>query len=283
MQYLQTGIIPSTLKGISQIMLQENILTGLFFLAGIFYGSVNMGFAALLAALVGTLTAIVFRFNKANIQSGLYGFSAALTGVALMLFFKPVPLIWGCIVLGSILASVLQHFFILKNIPVYTFPFVLVTWILLFTGSTFHPEYVLSSSDVSEYELYYFAIRGYGQVIFQSSIISGLLFFIGVLISSPIAAFYGLFASVLSGGLALIFYTDSPEVAMGLLSFNAVLCAIVFAGKTITDGILVFLSVLIALAVSILFLKYQLPQLTFPFVAASCTLTLVKRTYLNAQ
>lgn len=37
------------LKGIGQIMLQENTITGLLFLAGIFYGSFAMGVGAVLA------------------------------------------------------------------------------------------------------------------------------------------------------------------------------------------------------------------------------------------
>lgn len=77
-------------KGLGQIMLQDNPVTGMVFLAGICFGSVSMGVAALLAALTGTLTAIVLKFPSENINKGLYGFSAALTGVALILFFNPV-------------------------------------------------------------------------------------------------------------------------------------------------------------------------------------------------
>ncbi len=40
-------IITQVLKGLGQIMLQENAITGLLFLAGIFYSSATMGLAAL--------------------------------------------------------------------------------------------------------------------------------------------------------------------------------------------------------------------------------------------
>nr|HPK05259.1 urea transporter [Bacteroidales bacterium] len=58
--------INQVFKGLGQIMLQENIITGLLFLAGIFYGSVFMGFAALLATICGTITAYLFGFDKTN-------------------------------------------------------------------------------------------------------------------------------------------------------------------------------------------------------------------------
>src|SRR5690606_32183969 len=81
-------------KGFGQIMLQENAVTGMVFLAGICFGSVSMGVAALLAATTGTLTAIVLKFPSENINKGLYGFSAALTGVAFVLFFNPGVMLW---------------------------------------------------------------------------------------------------------------------------------------------------------------------------------------------
>lgn len=52
------------LKGLGQIMLQECAYTGLFFLAGIFYGSVTMGLGALLAVICGTLTARLLGYDK---------------------------------------------------------------------------------------------------------------------------------------------------------------------------------------------------------------------------
>ncbi|HPB58408.1 MAG TPA: urea transporter, partial [Bacteroidales bacterium] len=76
------------LKGLGQIMLQENSITGLLFLIGIFYGSPLMGLAALLAVICGTSTAYLLKYDKKEIHQGLYGFSAALVGVATLLFLK---------------------------------------------------------------------------------------------------------------------------------------------------------------------------------------------------
>lgn len=98
------------LKGIGQIMLQENRWTGLLFLIGIFMGSWQCGVAVLISTAAGTFTAMKLKYNQAEISAGLYGFSAALVGVALAFLFDATALIWILIILGGALAAVIQHF-----------------------------------------------------------------------------------------------------------------------------------------------------------------------------
>ncbi|MGH2622374.1 MAG: urea transporter, partial [Sphingobacterium sp.] len=78
------------LKGLGQIMLQENAVTGLLFLIGICCGSILMGLGALLATICGTATAMFLKYDRNNLDGGLYGFNSALVGVAMMLFLNPV-------------------------------------------------------------------------------------------------------------------------------------------------------------------------------------------------
>src|SRR3546814_11511481 len=89
------------LRGLGQLMLQENAATGLLFLVGIFVGSVPMGLAALLATACGTITALLLNSAKPDIGRRLYGFSSALVGVAIMLFFKRVMLLWMLVIFLS--------------------------------------------------------------------------------------------------------------------------------------------------------------------------------------
>ena len=95
------------LTGFGQIMLQNNALTGLLFLIGIAYGSINMALAALLATASATLFAKLLKLDEQNLNDGLYGFSAALVGVALLLFFKVHWLVWVAVVSGGIIAALL--------------------------------------------------------------------------------------------------------------------------------------------------------------------------------
>lgn len=266
------------LRGLGQIMLQENAATGVLFLIGIFYGSPIMGIAAILAVCCGTLTAKILGYDKADIEKGLYGFSAALVGVALALYFDPVFIIWLFIILGSIAATVLQHFFITKKIAVFTLPFVLVSWLILFL---FQNVYPLAPSPLLDTTFpispdFTFAFRGFGQVIFQGSLLAAILFCIGVYINSPISALYGIAAAVIAAILSSCFSAPATEISTGLFSYNAVLCAIVFAGDKVKDGLWVLISVVLSVLISLIMHQYNLTQLTFPFVAASCIVLLLK-------
>jgi urea transporter len=168
------SLITEVLRGIGQIMLQENSLTGLFFTIGLFMGSLSMGIAVLFAALTGTLTARFLKYDQKEITMGLYGFSPALVGVALIFLFKNELLIWICIFLGSIAAAVIQHFFIQKKIAVFTFPFILVTWILVtllhqFTNIS-PSDAFMNVPDLSNIDSFTSETNGFGEVIFQANI-----------------------------------------------------------------------------------------------------------------
>lgn len=273
-----TSLTSIILKGLGQIMLQENPVTGFLFLIGIFYGSVIMGTVALLATVCGTATAIFLKYDKSEIDKGLYGFSAALVGVAITLFIKYGVFSWVFTIIGSILATVLQHFFIKRKIPVFTLPFVLVTWLILFftnnyfTGIISEPS--VTNTSITDY--FTFGFKGYGQVIFQDNLISGILFFIAVFISSPISALYGLAGATLSAIIAFKLSAPINDISIGLFSYNAVLCAIVFSGTQIKNGFWVLIAVLLSLAISLIMLKFNITQLTFPFVLASCITLFLK-------
>ena len=172
----------------------------------------------------------------------------------------------------------MQHFFITKKIAVFTLPFVLVTWGLLFL---FQNVYPLAPSALLDAAIpispdFTFAVRGFGQVIFQGSLFAGVLFCIGVYINSPISALYGVAGAVLAAILSSWFSAPATAITMGLFSYNAVLCAIVFAGDKTKDGLWVFLSVVLSVFISLIMHQYLLTQLTFPFVAASCIGLLLK-------
>lgn len=261
------SFIPTVLKGLGQIMLQENSITGLLFLAGVFYGSLAMGFGAVIAVITGTLVAKTLNYNKVETEKGLYGFSAALVGVALTSFFEPILIIWLAIILGSILATMIQHWFIVKRIPVFTLPFVLVTWVFLYVFHNLYPVAPPNLSIESITEDFTFAFRGFGQVIFQGTLFAGIIFFAGVFVNSPTAALYGIIAGILAAIVSSLFSAPIESVEMGLFSYNAVLCAIVFAGDKV---IWVLVSVLLSVVISLIMFQFNFIQLTFPFVAASC-------------
>lgn len=276
------SFLSAYLKGVGQIMLQENVWTGLLFLAGIFYGSNTMGFAAILAALIGICTAKALKYNPENVAMGLYGFNPTLVGVGLLFYFQSGPLIWIAVITGSILATIITHLFIVNKIPGFTFPFIVVTWLFLYVfrhwleipPNTHLVDSLQLNSNIA------LPLHAFGEVIFQGSIIAGALFFIAVFVNKPIAALYGLFGAILSAALAYSLSAgSSQDVYAGLYSFNAALCGIVFSGVRAKDGVFVTASVVLAVLIQMVLLKWQVPVLTFPFVASTWLTLLLKKSY----
>jgi len=93
------------LRGMGQIMLQDNALTGLLFLLGILANSWQMFFAALLGLMSGTAATYFLKYDKKEIAHGLYGFNAALVGVGLLFFFQPSALLALVIIAGAALSG----------------------------------------------------------------------------------------------------------------------------------------------------------------------------------
>ncbi|MES2064387.1 MAG: urea transporter [Bacteroidota bacterium] len=272
------AIITPFIRGIGQIMLQHNYLTGLFFLAGICCGSLMMGLAVTISVTAGTFAAIVLKYNKDEINSGLYGFSAALVGVALSCFFQLTAIVWVAIVIGSVLATIIQHLFIAKKIPAFTFPFILVTWLFLIIVH-YYPALIRpqpAATNVSPNTYVALFSHGFGQVIFQDNIWAGILFIIGVFINRPIAAIYALVSILLSSVIAYYLKEPINDIYMGLLSYNAVLCAIAFAGNKAADFLMALISVALSVLITIQMRHLHLPALTFPFVLATWLAMVIK-------
>lgn len=277
-------LVDTFLKSIGQIMLQENTLTGLLFLVGIFYGGWEMGVGATLAVITGTVTARVLGYDKEEIKKGLYGFSAALVGVALTFYFQAVWIVWISVVFGSALATIIQHWFIVKKIPVFTLPFILVTWGIMYCFQHAYP--VEASRFLTEENAvtnsFSGVICGYGQVIFQGSIFAGLIFVLGVLVNASVTAFYGLTGAAVAGILATFFSAPADAVAMGLYTYNAVLCAIVFAGTKRVDALWALIAVVFSVLINLAMVRFGITVLTFPFVAATCFTLFLRNRFVSS-
>ena len=135
------------LRGIGQVMFQDNPLSGVLFLAGIAWGSYATGapeiaIGGVIAVVVATLTAQWLHADETSLRAGLYGYNGVLVGLALATFIAPGPLLWAYVVLGAAVSVVVMLGTAHAVKPwgsALTFPFVLTTWLLLlatygFTG-----------------------------------------------------------------------------------------------------------------------------------------------------
>lgn len=240
--------IDSVLRGVGQVMLQNNSYTGLIFLIGIFYNSVLLGFAALLGSIVSTLSAIILGVESKSIRAGLFGFNGVLVAIALLHFLEPTWITLGYVILATASSTVIMAatLNITKtwDLPALTTPFVLTTFLFILACARFgqlHSTGMLPAAGlpsitvsidgiVTASTVFEGVFKGVSQVFFQSNIITGILFTIGLLINSRIACLAALFGSLLGVLIAWGMGAAEPAIRAGAFGFNNVLTAIVFAG-----------------------------------------------------
>lgn len=75
-------------RGIGQVMFQNNALSGLLMLIGIFLNSWQMGILAVSGNIISTLTAYFSGYGCDDIKNGLYGFNGTLVGIASGVFME---------------------------------------------------------------------------------------------------------------------------------------------------------------------------------------------------
>lgn len=282
METRKINLIHATLVGIGQIMLQDNGWTGLLFIIGMLYNNIAMGILFTVGALVGTLTAHVLKYEAKDIRFGLYGFNGALVGAAcVFLFDYHLPVVWIAGIAGAALSSVVMNLFIKNKLIAFTFPFVLIAWIIYYAlhyglGIEFNASPLPTLLDHLEADLAE-PFYGYAEINFAGNVISGVLFAIGVFIASPVACFYGIIGSILSALLACSFiHADGNQIVNGLFSFSAVLCAITFSGTRHRDFFYASAAVILAVFIHFEMTSMKLPPFTFPFILASWITVFVK-------
>ena len=122
------GYLDSVLRGVGQVMMQNNSYAGLLFLIGVFYNSTLFGLAVLVGTSVSTATAMLLAVNRSLVRAGLFGFNGALVAIALLYFLQPDILTWGYVVLASACTTVLMaamfNFFGTWKTPALTAPFI---------------------------------------------------------------------------------------------------------------------------------------------------------------
>jgi len=262
----------SIFRGIGQVMLQKNAITGLLFLIGIFYASWLMGIGALMGVFVGTITALILKYEEKDILNGIYGFNGTLVGIALLFFFKPTILLFLLLIIAVIVSTIVMHFMYKNNLSPYTFPFVITTWVFIFLIKILNitPAAISGVLNFTNIDIFSGISLGFSQVMFQASIITGILFFIAILINSRIAAFYALLGSTIGLLTGLLFFPSSINlINLGIFGFNGVLCGIAFSDKKWIYSIFAIISIILSVGIVYGFITLNLIALTAPFVFAS--------------
>lgn len=267
-------LVQSTFRGIGQVMFQNNAVTGLLFLAGIFIASWIMGIGATIGVLCGTLTAVILGYPQKEILDGLYGFNATLVGLGLLFFFEPSIVLFAILIIASALSTVVMNIMQKKKLHPYTFPFVIVTWtfiaIIKYAKLAVPTTISASQNTAGKAALMSGINLGISQVMFISGTIVGIIFFIGILFNSRTSALYTLLGSIVGLFIGIVFFPESLAlVGAGIFGYNAVLCAIALGGRNWLSMIFAVIGVMLSVLILYGFMILGLVALTAPFVFAT--------------
>lgn len=242
------------LRGIGQVVFQNNPLSGFIILAALFFNSWIYGAICLLGVVIATLTAKVLKADDGLIADGLYGFNGALVGLALVAFTSAdfrtgaIPSVHMLVyiifaaamtsVVFSAIGALLQPY----RVAALTMPFVLVGWLFLFAvlkfanidaGPLAKPvspdDYVATANYVLP--TWYMGIgNAIGQIFFQDNWIAGYLIVVGIAVNSRISAAMALLGAALAALVAVVFGGPEGAIRDGLFGYNAALTAIALGG-----------------------------------------------------
>lgn len=281
----------SSLKGISQVILIENAISGLIILAAITMADYSLGIIALISAMIGTFIGYAGLKDKSAAIKGLFGYNSVLTGLALLLFLEGSQR-WVYAILGAAVAALvtaaIMHILINFGLPTLTFPYIIFTWSFLFASfhlravklsPTVEPQDITSlnlSQKEESIEWLHGLVGGIGQVYFVEYFMSGLLILLAVFWSSWRLGLYTITGTVIGWLTAFFLGAEINMMNSGLYGFNAVLTIIAVSAVlssaqrksvNILMGIIAaVLTVPVAAGFNTWLYPYGLPALTMPFV-----------------
>ncbi len=286
--------VTSVLNGSGQVMFQQNIWTGLLFLAGIFWGSYEchtpqVAWGAVVGLIASTVAGYLTEPDKTAGKEGLWGFNGILVGCAFPTFLDNTWLMWAamifCAMLSTWVRTGLNNVMAPSKVNSLTFPFVMLTWIFLLasrimdgiapaslseTELTEHFNFVLDTSFGS---LVVYWLKGISQVFLIDSWVTGIFFLAALAVNSRWAALWAAIGSALSLAMALLFKADASDITAGLFGFSPVLTAIAIGctfnkpniKSAVWTIVAIIATVFVQAGMDMFFQPFGLPTLTGPF------------------
>lgn len=293
--------IDAVLRGVGQVMLQDNSYTGALFLAGIFWNSWLFGIATLLGTAASTAAAVLLGTRHSRVRTGLYGFNGALVGIALLYFLQPDPLTWVCVVLAAAGSTVVMEAMgaVLRRVGVapLTAPFVVVSWsCFLATASLgrLHATASLPTAGlphgasvdgvVGVATLVDGLLKGVAEVFFQANWLTGVCLVVGLFVAAWRLGVVALAGSLIGMLVAWGMGAAEPAIRAGAFGFNNVLVAValvVLIERSRWRGALwmafaLLVTPVVYAALSAALQPFGLPALTAPFVLVAWAFLLAR-------
>lgn len=303
------GMADWALRGIAQVVFQNNPISGAVILSAVFYNSWIYGTVCLFGTVISTLTAMLFKADKGMIKDGLFGFNGALMAIALVAYTSPnfttgnMPNghLWLYIVLCAAFTTVIMPAFgaLLgpHKVPGLTMPFVLATWFFLgallqFTTidvsnalkPTSPSDFTGSRPDYTWITWFHGITMGIAEIFFQDNWVTGIFILVGIAINTRIGALMALMGSTLAVAVAIFYGAHDEAIRDGLFGYNAALTAMALGGTFVLLNLPGFIYTVIGVLVTArvwaslgIFLEPSgMPVLTSAFVFVTWLMLLAK-------
>ncbi len=231
-----TGLVPYwrlVLRGCSQLCFQSNELTGVFFLAAVLVVSPISAAYLLVAGIMAPAGRMLMAGRGPAVATGLPGLNPCLIALALPAFFHTgwsnVGM-WGVLVACVAITIVLVRVCVsILPFPTLVLPFLIVFWVLyaLVPQIEVLQPIAFGPSGATSFHPLTAVLYSLGQALFSPTILSGLLFLTGVLLSNWRHGLVALIGAVI-GTVVSYYYrdVDAGSVNLGLYGFNGVLTAV---------------------------------------------------------
>jgi urea transporter len=283
----------------AQLFLSANPVAGILIGLASFTDPIA-GLAGLLMAFFTNVIAFLFHLDKEKIKSGTFAFNGLLTGLFLGYSYNISYYLLLIIFAGSFLCLMLTVVFdgILgaKKLPFLSIPFLLNVWILKLSTEGFNSldpnstqifvfnhiyrvggENLLKSYEFLEGLPIPLIIKVYfkslGAVLFQFSLLPGILVAIALLIHSRIAFSLSVIGFLTGYSFYIIIGANLNDLNYGFIGFNFILSAIALGGFFLIPNVWTYILVIVITPVIAilgvgfekLLAPFNLPILSLPF------------------
>lgn len=243
-----------------------------------------------MGSLIALILAPYFNYSEDEMNNGLAGYNSVLTAIGLALFLEVSLMNWIVLIVATTLTlpvgAAIREILKPYGLPMLTFPFVFMTWLILAMGMQFSKMHItidilptkIKHPDISHSHVNFISgiITNFSEIFLVTSIIGSLLIMIGIFIGSVKGGIYAVVSSILAVICITLLGGDYPTITDGLYGYNSILTGIALGAtfKTKFNPILavitgLLLTVVMHGALATTLAPIGLPIFTAPFIFAT--------------
>ena len=268
------------LRGVGQIVLQANALTGALLLAALALTDLRLASAALVGSAAASMTAVLTGAGRRDVEQGLHGFNGALAALIAVLCAPSSGAAVALVPLVSIGAALVQR---AMRTPLarwrqcpYSSPCLAVTALWLPFVALQHADGATAAPALTVAAAADAVLSGVAQTTFAQGAWAGALIVAGLAVASRRAAAFALGGALVSTVLLVALGASDAQFADGLLGFNGALAALALMSRGPRAALA---AAALAALIQWLATRAGIPAFTAPFALASWVTVAVARRF----